>query len=113
MFESLFNNVPDLKETDPTQVFPVKFAKLLGKPFIFYRTPLLAASVNLIYKTIARKKDIRNILLLQTNDKYRGSCSQMFFKISVLKNFTNFTGKHLCWILIFNKVTFPVKFEKV
>ena len=24
-------------------------------------------------------------------------CSQMFFKTDVLKNFTNFTGKHLCW----------------
>ena len=23
----------------------------------------------------------------------------MFFKIGVLKNFTNFTGKHLCWDL--------------
>ena len=26
----------------------------------------------------------------------RGSRSQMFFKVSVLKNFANFTGKHLC-----------------
>ena len=26
----------------------------------------------------------------------RSSCSQMFFKISVLKNFANFIGKHLC-----------------
>ena len=24
----------------------------------------------------------------------------MFFKIDVLKNFANYTGKHLCWILI-------------
>ena len=27
----------------------------------------------------------------------RSSRSQMFFKIGVLKNFANFTGKHLCW----------------
>ena len=27
----------------------------------------------------------------------RSSCSQIFIKISVLKNFAIFTGKHLCW----------------
>ena len=27
------------------------------------------------------------------------SCSHMFFKIGVLKDFTNFNGKHLCWSL--------------
>ena len=32
------------------------------------------------------------------------SCTQMFFKIGVLENFTNFTGKHLCWSIFFNKV---------
>ena len=47
----------------------------------------------------------------------------MFFKKGVLKNFSNFTGKHLCWSLLFNKVAFlrpgvfqqgrfPVKFVK-
>ena len=30
---------------------------------------------------------------------YRSTCSEMFFKIGVLKNFTNFTGKHLSWSL--------------
>ena len=29
--------------------------------------------------------------------KYRSSCSQMFSKLGILKNFANFTGKHLCW----------------
>ena len=28
---------------------------------------------------------------------WRSSRSQMFFKIGVLKNFANLTGKHLCW----------------
>ena len=28
----------------------------------------------------------------------------MFFKIDVLKNFVNFTGKHLCWKFGFNKI---------
>ena len=30
---------------------------------------------------------------------------EVFFKKNVLKNFANFTGKHLCWSLFFNKVT--------
>ena len=30
-------------------------------------------------------------------DLYRSSRSQVLFKIGVLKNFANFTGKHLCW----------------
>ena len=30
---------------------------------------------------------------------FRSSRSQMFLKISVLKNFANLTGKHLCWSL--------------
>ena len=29
----------------------------------------------------------------------RSSRSQMFFQMCVLKNFANFTGKHLCWSL--------------
>ena len=28
---------------------------------------------------------------------YRSSCLHMFFKICVVDNFPNFTGKHLCW----------------
>ena len=31
---------------------------------------------------------------------------QMFFKKGVLKNFTKFTEKHLCWILFFIKLQF-------
>ena len=30
-------------------------------------------------------------------DRFRNSRSQMFFKTGVLKNFADFTGKHLCW----------------
>ena len=58
----------------------------------------------------------------------RSSRSQKFFKIGVLKNFTNFTGKHLCWNLfliklqaeafnfiknIFHHRCFPVNFGKL
>ena len=44
---------------------------------------------------------------------------QIFFKIGVLKNFANFTGKHLCWSEACNSIKkrfqhgcFPVKFVK-
>ena len=35
---------------------------------------------------------------------YRSICWQTFFKIGALKNFTNFTGKHLCWSIILVKL---------
>ena len=60
------------------------------------------------------------------SEKYfRSSRLQMFFKTSVLKNFANFTGKHLGWSLFLLKLQacnfiknrlqhrgFPVKFAK-
>ena len=36
--------------------------------------------------------------------KYRSSRSEVFGKEGVLKNFANFTEKHLCQSLFFNKV---------
>ena len=40
----------------------------------------------------------------------KGSHSQMFFKIGVLKKFAIFTGKHLCWRL--QQWYFPVNIVK-
>ena len=37
---------------------------------------------------------------------FKSSGSQMFLKIVVLKNFENFTGKHLCWSLFLRKCNF-------
>ena len=34
----------------------------------------------------------------------KSSRSRMFFKISVLKNFAMFTGKHLCWSLFLKNI---------
>ena len=55
-------------------------------------------------------------LLVQTRH-CRSSLSQKFFKIDVLKDFANFTGKHQCWSLACNFIKkrlqhrcFPVKF---
>ena len=38
----------------------------------------------------------------------RSGRSQMFFKICVLKNFENFTGKHLSWSLLIKLQAFKV-----
>ena len=38
---------------------------------------------------------------------HSSSCTQMFFKIDVLKNFAMFVGKHLCWSFFFNNVAGP------
>ena len=35
---------------------------------------------------------------------FRSSRLEVFYKIGVYKNFTKFTGKHLCQNLFFNKV---------
>ena len=35
---------------------------------------------------------------------YRSSLPEVFYKIDVLKDFTNFTEKHLCQSLFFNNV---------
>ena len=36
----------------------------------------------------------------------------MFYKFDVLKNFSKFKGKHLCWSLFLNKVTKACNFIK-
>ena len=41
--------------------------------------------------------------LYEEDNIIRSSRSQMSLKIGVLKKFTIFTGKHLCWSLFFNK----------
>ena len=41
-----------------------------------------------------------DVYLLYFGNTFKSSRSQVFFKIGVLKNFANFTGKHLCWSLL-------------
>ena len=43
---------------------------------------------------------------------HRSSRPKVFCKKGVLKNFTKFTGKHLCQSLFFNKVAGPCNFIK-
>ena len=36
-------------------------------------------------------------------DEFRSSHSQMIFKIGVLRHFVNFTGKQLCWTILYRE----------
>ena len=44
------------------------------------------------------------IFYTETKRIIRSSDPEVFCKKDVLKNFTKFTGKHLCWNICFNKV---------
>ena len=59
------------------------------------------------------------VSLKNDHQNFRSSRSQMFFKIGILKNSPNFTGKHLRWSIFLIKFKkrlqhrcFPVKFVK-
>ena len=52
---------------------------------------------------------MENVMFLHEN---RNSRSQMFFKIDVLKNFANFTWKHLCWSFFLKRQNRSVKVKK-
>ena len=41
----------------------------------------------------------------KSQDKFRSSRPEVFNEKGALRNFTNFSGKHLCQSLVFNKVT--------
>ena len=76
----------------------------------FDRIKLLCFKKKYLLCTLSRS------LLVQTRH-CRSSLSQMFFKIDVLKDFANFTGKHQCWSFACNFIKkrlqhrrFPVKF---
>ena len=47
---------------------------------------------------------VREGFMIKFCPKHRSSRSQIFFKLGVLKNFANFTGKRLCLESLFNKV---------
>ena len=53
----------------------------------------------LLYTVVIQLRSCRNPLV----------CSQMFYKIDVLKTFAIFTGKHLRWILFLTKLQTPEK----
>ena len=93
---------------------------------LFYRTPLVAASVNRkIMLWIFPKFWIFGLLhfwyCFADFVEFRSSCLQRFFRVDVFKNFAIFTGNHLCWSRFLIKLhikkrlqhrCFPVNIEK-
>ena len=61
----------------------------------------------LIYEFSFRKTGelfIDSLLFVYVEKEYRSSRSEVFYLKDILKNFTKFTGKHLCHSLSLNKV---------
>ena len=63
------------------------------------------------YKPQFKLKESKMIKLCRKNDLFLAtvyinlrSSAEVFCKKSVLKNFANFTGKHLCWNLLLSKL---------
>ena len=52
---------------------------------------------------------------IQSTSRGRSNCSQIFFKIGALKNFSLFTEKHLCWsfVLINSKQVFSCEYCEI
>ena len=86
---------------------------------LFHRTLITG-----YFRPVNIAKFLRTAFLQNTS---RSRCSQIYLKIGVLKSFTNFTGKHLCWSIFFKNLQaeglqlhkkrlqrrcFPVKFAK-
>ena len=71
-----------------------------------------------IFRGCRRRTLAWNWIWMNDRANKRSIRSQMFFKIGILKNFTIFTGKHLCWSVSLIKLQtfrlqhkcFPVKF---
>ena len=107
--ESLFNKIADLKACSfikkrlQHRCFPVNFAK-------FLRTPILKnickqlSFVRKIFMTRYREKGQFNPFRVNVLNYFKKQPPEVFYKKGVLKDFSEFTGKHLCPSLFFNKV---------
>ena len=56
--------------------------------------------------------DFQNLIFMKSIFSCQKQLFAGVFQIVVLKNFSNSTGKHLCWRLFLINRCFPVKFEK-
>ena len=73
--------------------FPVKFVK-------FLRTNILQNICKQLFLMVVKVMKVK--MMMSYNEG--SSHSQTFFKIRILKNFANFTGKHLCWSIFVIKL---------
>ena len=77
----------------------VVFIDLSSKIFRCLKTRKATRMQSSLYQISCFVLFVTNKASTKTWQSSRGSHSQMLFKIGVLKNFSNFTGKHLCWSL--------------
>ena len=77
--------------------FEQPFTVHIKWPILFHQKfPLLSYDLNTV--------SLNDKFLENNFQKFRSSNLQLFFTISVLKNFVIFTGKHLCWGLLLIKL---------
>ena len=55
-------------------------------------------------RTLVFTEHLRWLLLVYDNSRMTSSCTQLFFKIGVLKSFVNCTGKRTCFFLFLKSV---------
>ena len=105
MLEFLFNKVASpqgcnfIKKKLQQRCFKGKFAKFLRKLILktICKQVLLTMLSKYSWDNIAQETFSTGAMLAQTT--YRSSHQRCSVKKCVLKNFTLFTGKHLCWSL--------------
>ena len=107
MLESLFDKVACLslqlhfKKTPAQQVLSCEICEIFNNIYFEGHMQSLAKFIETtthLVESPSLDEQKSDIEFFQLNDKIitTSSRSQMFFKKSVLKNFANFTGKHMC-----------------
>ena len=113
-----------IKKGSLAQVFSCEFCAI-SRNIFFYRTPTVAASEKGVLRC-AFAKEFEVFWIVQSRGRLtksgalRSSHQRCSVRKGVLRNFANFTGKHLCQSLFFNKVAgnrpvpecFPMNFSK-
>ena len=87
-----------------TEVLPPKSMKMQLSNKLFEILHKFVSFIFFFFKIVVLKaasysRPISNFKYLQQRSFFKSSCSQIFFKIGIPKNFANFTGKPLCWSL--------------
>ena len=97
-----------IKKGSLAQVFSCEFCAI-SRNIFFYRAPTVAASEKGVLRC-AFAKEFEVFWIVQSRGRLtksgalRSSHQRCSVRKGVLRNFANFTGKHLCQSLFFNKV---------
>ena len=97
-------------KNEQTSLFPFVMKSSKNQIFLISEAKLFLKTFSHCLNTLLTRKIIKNLSLFPIcwyylvsnffkqgliSEIFRSSCTQMFFKISVLKNVINLTGKHL------------------